>query len=42
MGRVRLTEFTSSSALLLCSLLDLYLWNVHGTFSYIFYIPVGA
>ena len=29
-------------ALLLCSLLDLYLWKTQGTFSQMFYIPMSA
>ena len=29
-------------ALLLCSLLDLYLWNVQETFSWMFYVPMSA
>ena len=29
-------------ALLLCSLPDLYLWNVQGTFPWMFYVPMSA
>ena len=35
--RVRFTP-----ALLLCSLPDLYLWNVQGTFSWMSYVPMSA
>ena len=39
-GEAHRVRFTP--ALLLCSLLDLYLWNVQGTFSWMFYVPMGA
>ena len=39
-GEAHRVRFTP--ALLLCSLLDLYLWNVQGTFSWMFYIPMSA
>ena len=37
-GEAHRARFTP--ALLLCSLLDLYLWNVRGTFSWMFYVPI--
>ena len=39
-GEAHRVRFTP--ALLLCSLLDRYLWNVQGTFSWIFYVPMSA
>ena len=39
-GEAHRVRFTP--ALLLCSLLDVYLWKVQGTFSWMFYVPMSA
>ena len=41
-GTEKLGRLPLIDSLLLCSLPDLHLWNVQGTFSQMLYIPVSA